>query len=107
MILTAVFQMMTTVEVWNPTYLFKVDIPYSLKENQLPKLLNELPNPLKSKEQPFLRLFFLFLALQKICFIAGLLGVCSFSNGTILFYYIILDYYCNISKSDLTKNAIY
>ena len=35
MILTAVFQMMTTGEVWNPTDLFKVDMPESLKEKQL------------------------------------------------------------------------
>ena len=32
MILTAIFQMMTTGEVWNPTDLFKVDMPDSLKK---------------------------------------------------------------------------
>lgn len=37
MILTAIFQMMTTGEVWNPTDLFKVDMPESLKERQLSK----------------------------------------------------------------------
>ena len=31
MILTAIFQMMTTGEVWNPTDLFKADMPESLK----------------------------------------------------------------------------
>lgn len=37
MILTAISQMMTTGEVWNPTDLFKVDMPESLKERQLSK----------------------------------------------------------------------
>lgn len=37
MILTVVFQMMTTGEVWNPTDLFKVEIPDLLKERQLSK----------------------------------------------------------------------
>lgn len=37
MIITAVFQMMTSNEVWNPTDLFKVDMPDSLKEKQLSK----------------------------------------------------------------------
>lgn len=41
MILTAVFQMMTTGEVWNPTDLFKVDMPETLKENQLSKAVKQ------------------------------------------------------------------
>lgn len=41
MILTAVFQMMTTGEVWNPTDLFKVDMPESLKERQLSKAVKQ------------------------------------------------------------------
>lgn len=41
MILTAVFQMMTTGEVWNPTDLFKVDMPDSLKEKQLSKAVKQ------------------------------------------------------------------
>ena len=41
MILTAVFQMMTTGEVWNPTDLFKVDMPESLKEKQLSKAVKQ------------------------------------------------------------------
>ena len=39
MILTAVFQMMTSGEVWNPSNLFKVDMPESLKEMQLSKAI--------------------------------------------------------------------
>lgn len=41
MILTAVFQMMTTGEVWNPTDLFKVDMPQPLKEKQLEKAIKQ------------------------------------------------------------------
>ena len=41
MILTAIFQMMTTGEVWNPTDLFKVDMPVSLKERQLSKAVKQ------------------------------------------------------------------
>lgn len=35
MILTAIFQMMSSGETWNPTDLFKADMPESLKEKQL------------------------------------------------------------------------
>lgn len=41
MILTAIFQMMTTGEIWNPTDLFKVDMPESLKEKQLSKAVKQ------------------------------------------------------------------
>lgn len=41
MILTAIHQMMTTGEVWNPTDLFKVDIPAALKEKQLAKAVKQ------------------------------------------------------------------
>lgn len=41
MILTAIFQMMTTGEVWNPSDLFKVDMPDSLKERQLTKAVRQ------------------------------------------------------------------
>ena len=41
MILTAIFQMMTTGEVWNPTDLFKVDMPETLKEKQLSKAVKQ------------------------------------------------------------------
>ena len=41
MILTAVCQMMSTGEGWNPTDLFKVDIPEPLKEKQLAKAITQ------------------------------------------------------------------
>ena len=41
MILTAIFQMMTTGEVWNPSDLYKVDMPESLKERQLSKAVKQ------------------------------------------------------------------
>ena len=41
MILTAIHQMMTTGEVWNPTDLFKVDMPEALKEKQLAKAVKQ------------------------------------------------------------------
>ena len=41
MILTAVFQMMSTGEVWNPTDLFKDDMPESIKEKQLSKAVKQ------------------------------------------------------------------
>ena len=44
MILTAVFQMMSTGEVWNPTDLFKVDMPEVLKERQLAKAVKQATN---------------------------------------------------------------
>jgi len=41
MILTAIHQMMTTGEVWNPTDLFKLDMPDALKEKQLAKAVKQ------------------------------------------------------------------
>ena len=41
MILTAVFKIMSTGEVWNPTDLFKVDMPEALKERQLAKAVKQ------------------------------------------------------------------
>ncbi len=41
MILTAVFQMLSTGEVWNPTDLFKADMPEDLKEKQLQKAIKQ------------------------------------------------------------------
>jgi len=41
MILTAVFKMMSTGEVWNPTDLFKVDMSEALKERQLAKAVKQ------------------------------------------------------------------
>lgn len=48
MILTAIFQMMTTGEVWNPSDLFKVDMPNSLENGNCPKPLIKLQSFLKS-----------------------------------------------------------
>lgn len=41
MILTAVFQMLSTGEVWNPTDLSKFDMPEELKQQQLQKQINQ------------------------------------------------------------------
>ena len=41
MILTAIFQMLSTGEVWNPTDLFKVDMPEALKEKQREKAIRQ------------------------------------------------------------------
>lgn len=41
MILTAIYQMMTTDEIWNPSDLFKVDMPEALKEKQLAKAIKQ------------------------------------------------------------------
>ena len=41
MIHTAIFQMMTTGEVWTPTDLFKVDMPEALKEKQISKAVKQ------------------------------------------------------------------
>ena len=41
MILTAVFQMLSTGEAWNPSDLFKVDMPQALKEKQLEKTVKQ------------------------------------------------------------------
>ncbi len=41
MILTAIFQMLTTAEVWNPTDLFKIDMPEALKEKQLSRAVKQ------------------------------------------------------------------
>ena len=41
MILTAIFNMLTTGELWNPVDLYKVDMPQHLKEKQLQKAINQ------------------------------------------------------------------
>lgn len=41
MILTAIFQMLSTGEVWNPTDLVKFDMPEELKHQQLQKQINQ------------------------------------------------------------------
>lgn len=41
MILTAIYSMMSTGEVWNPTDLMKVDMPESLKEKTISKAIKQ------------------------------------------------------------------
>ena len=41
MILTAIYSMLSTGEVWNPVDLCKVDMPEHLKEKQLQKAINQ------------------------------------------------------------------
>ena len=49
MILTAVFQMLSTGEAWNPSDLFKVDMPQTLKEKQLEKAVKQALNFLEKQ----------------------------------------------------------
>lgn len=41
MILTAIYSMLSTGEIWNPVDLFKVDMPGHLKEQQLQKAVKQ------------------------------------------------------------------
>ena len=41
MILTAIYQMLSTDEVWNPTDLYKIDMPEPLKEKQKEKAIKQ------------------------------------------------------------------
>ena len=41
MILTAAFQMLSAGEVWNPTDLYKIDMPEPLKEKQKEKAIKQ------------------------------------------------------------------
>ena len=41
MILTAIYEMFSTGEVWNPVDLYKVDMPEHLKEKQLAKAVKQ------------------------------------------------------------------
>ena len=41
MILTAIFSMMSTGKVWNPSDLFKIDMPEALKEKQKAKAIRQ------------------------------------------------------------------
>jgi hypothetical protein len=49
MILTAIFSMMSTGEVWNPCDLYKVDMPETLKEKQKAKAIKQAVRFLKSQ----------------------------------------------------------
>ena len=41
MILTAIYSMLSTGEVWNPVDLYKIDMPEHLKEKQLAKAVRQ------------------------------------------------------------------
>lgn len=41
MILTAIYQMLSTGEAWNPTDLYKIDMPEPLKEKQKEKAIKQ------------------------------------------------------------------
>ena len=41
MILTAIYQILSTGEVWNPTDLYKIDMPEPLKEKQKEKAIKQ------------------------------------------------------------------
>ncbi len=41
MILTAVYQILSTGEVWNPTDLYKIDMPEPLREKQKEKAIRQ------------------------------------------------------------------
>ena len=49
MILTAVFSMLSTGEVWNPCDLFKIDIPEELREKQMQKAIKQAIKLLESQ----------------------------------------------------------
>lgn len=49
MILTAVFQMLSTGEVWNPSDLFKIDLPAPLAEKQKEKAIRQAKKLLQSQ----------------------------------------------------------
>ena len=49
MILTAVYSMLSTGEIWNPVDLFKVDMPEHLKEQQLQKAVKQAVHFLESQ----------------------------------------------------------
>ncbi len=50
MILTAIYQMLSTGEVWNPTDLYKIDMPQPLKEKQKEKAIKQVKKLLISEE---------------------------------------------------------
>ena len=41
MILTAIYQILSTGEIWNPTDLYKIDMPEPLKEKQKEKAIKQ------------------------------------------------------------------
>lgn len=49
MILTAIYSMLSTGEIWNPVNLFKVDMPEQLKKQQLQKAVRQVVQFLKNQ----------------------------------------------------------
>jgi hypothetical protein len=49
MLLTAIYEMLTTGEAWNPSDLFKIDMPEPLKEKQKEKAIKQALKLLKSE----------------------------------------------------------
>lgn len=49
MIMTAIYSMLSTGEIWNPVDLYKVDMPEHLKEKQLQKAINQARHFLESQ----------------------------------------------------------
>lgn len=61
MILTAIFQMLSTGEVWNPTDLCKVDMSDDIQQKQVQKQINQVLLFLNYKEYLLLKILFVFL----------------------------------------------
>lgn len=49
MILTAIYQMLSTGEVWNPSDLYKIDMPANLLEKQKAKAIKQAKKLLQSE----------------------------------------------------------
>ncbi len=77
MILPAIFQMMITGELWNPTDLFKVDMPETLKERQLTKAVKQAAKFLVKQGLTVSQVFLLGFALQKMALLQSFL-LCSY-----------------------------
>ena len=76
MILTAIFQMLTTGETWNPCDLYKIDMPEALLEKQKQKAIKQA---------------------QKLLIREGLLPPTRTNS------FLIFDYYILLSKSCLYR----
>ena len=49
MMLTAIYHMLSTSETWNPTSLFKIDMPEPLKEKQKEKAIKQVKKLLQKE----------------------------------------------------------
>lgn len=101
MILTAVFQMMSTGEIWNPTDLFKVDMPESLIERQLSKAVKQATKFLEKQGLTVSYFLWAVSRLAKNDLLQGFFVMPLFSVGIVTFtqysLYIIL-YFSKIHK---------